>query len=105
MTSAVRFDDTHDGRRVLLAGQKSGMLHALNHTGEFLWQTRAGRRRVGGIEWGFATDGLTAHVIERVRKRSGRLVLSISPMASWSARRHPGTRAAAGPACAGSRQP
>jgi polyvinyl alcohol dehydrogenase (cytochrome) len=53
-----------DGRRVLLAGQKSGMLHALNpDTGEFLWQTRAGEGGVlGGIEWGFATDGPTAYV-------------------------------------------
>jgi polyvinyl alcohol dehydrogenase (cytochrome) len=53
-----------DGRRVLLAGQKSGMLHALNpDTGEFLWQTRVGEGGVlGGIEWGFATDGPTAYV-------------------------------------------
>ena len=53
-----------DGRRVLLAGQKSGMLHALNpETGEFLWQTRVGEGGVlGGIEWGFATDGPTAYV-------------------------------------------
>ena len=53
-----------DGRRVLLAGQKSGMLHALNpDTGEFLWQTRVGEGGVlGGIEWGFAADGPTAYV-------------------------------------------
>ena len=52
------------GRRVLLAGQKSGMLHALNpDTGEFIWQTRVGEGGVlGGIEWGFATDGPTAYV-------------------------------------------
>ncbi len=53
-----------NGRRVLLAGQKSGMLHALNpDTGEFIWQTRAGDGGVlGGIEWGFATDGPVAYV-------------------------------------------
>jgi polyvinyl alcohol dehydrogenase (cytochrome) len=53
-----------DGRRVLLAGQKSGMLHALNpDTGAFLWQTRVGEGgTLGGIEWGFATDGQTAYV-------------------------------------------
>jgi polyvinyl alcohol dehydrogenase (cytochrome) len=53
-----------NGRRVLLAGQKSGMLHALNpETGEFIWQTRAGDGGVlGGIEWGFASDGPVAYV-------------------------------------------
>ena len=53
-----------NGRRVLLAGQKSGLLHALNpDTGEFIWQTRAGDGGVlGGIEWGFATDGPVAAV-------------------------------------------
>jgi polyvinyl alcohol dehydrogenase (cytochrome) len=53
-----------NGRQVLLAGQKSGVLHALNpETGEFIWQTRVGDGGVlGGIEWGFATDGPVAYV-------------------------------------------
>ena len=53
-----------DGRRVLLAGQKSGMLYGLNpDTGEFVWKTQVGEGGVlGGIEWGFATDGSTAFV-------------------------------------------
>jgi polyvinyl alcohol dehydrogenase (cytochrome) len=48
-----------DGRRVLLAGQKSGELYGINaDTGEQIWKTRAGAGGVlGGIEWGFATDG------------------------------------------------
>jgi polyvinyl alcohol dehydrogenase (cytochrome) len=48
-----------NGRRVLLAGQKSGVLHALDpDTGAFIWQTRVGDGGVlGGIEWGFSTDG------------------------------------------------
>jgi polyvinyl alcohol dehydrogenase (cytochrome) len=52
------------GRLVLLAGQKSGMLHALNpDTGEVLWQRQVGDGGVlGGIEWGFASDGSTAYV-------------------------------------------
>jgi polyvinyl alcohol dehydrogenase (cytochrome) len=52
------------GRRLLIAGQKSGMLHALNpDTGAFVWQTRVGDGGVlGGIEWGFAVDGPTAYV-------------------------------------------
>jgi polyvinyl alcohol dehydrogenase (cytochrome) len=53
-----------DGRRVLLAGQKSGALHGLDpESGEILWKTQAGEGGVlGGIEWGFATDGTMAFV-------------------------------------------
>ena len=53
-----------DGRRMLLAGQKSGMFYGLNpDTGEIAWKTQAGEGGVlGGIEWGFATDGSTAYV-------------------------------------------
>ena len=47
------------GQRVLLAGQKSGAMFGINpDTGELLWKTQAGEGGVlGGIEWGFATDG------------------------------------------------
>ena len=53
-----------DGRRIVLAGQKSGMMHAVNaDTGDPVWQTRVGEGGVlGGIEWGFAVDGSTAYV-------------------------------------------
>lgn len=53
-----------DGRRLLLAGQKSGMLYALNpDDGRIVWETRAGDGGVlGGIEWGFATDRASAYV-------------------------------------------
>ncbi len=47
------------GRRVLLAGQKSGMLHALDPDaqGKILWQVRLGDGGpLGGIEWGPAAD-------------------------------------------------
>jgi polyvinyl alcohol dehydrogenase (cytochrome) len=52
------------GARVLLAGQKSGMLYGLNpDTGGFLWKTQVGDGGVlGGIEWGFATDNTRAYV-------------------------------------------
>src|SRR5262245_25215216 len=52
------------GRRVLLAGQKSGMLYGLNpDTGDYLWKTQVGDGGVlGGIEWGFAVDGTRAFV-------------------------------------------
>ena len=47
------------GQPVLLAGQKSGVMYGLNaHTGEILWETRVADGGVlGGIEWGFASDG------------------------------------------------
>ena len=48
------------GRRVLLAGQKSGRIHALDpdKKGELLWSTRVGKGgALGGIQWGPATDG------------------------------------------------
>jgi polyvinyl alcohol dehydrogenase (cytochrome) len=53
-----------DGRRVLLAGQKSGLMHGISpESGELLWTTRAGEGGlIGGIEWGFATDGAVAYV-------------------------------------------
>jgi polyvinyl alcohol dehydrogenase (cytochrome) len=53
-----------DGRRVLLAGQKSGALYGVNpESGELMWKTQAGDGGVlGGIEWGFATDGSVAYV-------------------------------------------
>jgi polyvinyl alcohol dehydrogenase (cytochrome) len=48
-----------DGER-LLAGQKSGIVYALDATkrGEILWQTRVGEGGTnGGVQWGMATDG------------------------------------------------
>ena len=53
-----------DGRRVVVAGQKSGALFGLNpDTGEQLWKTQVGQGGIlGGIEWGFAVDGTTAYV-------------------------------------------
>ena len=47
------------GQRVLLAGQKSGVMYGLSpDTGELLWETRVSDGGIlGGIEWGFATDG------------------------------------------------
>jgi polyvinyl alcohol dehydrogenase (cytochrome) len=47
------------GRRVLLAGQKSAVVHALDpdKNGQILWQTRVGAGgMLGGIQWGPAAD-------------------------------------------------
>ena len=54
-----------NGRRVLLAGQKSGVLHALDpdDRGKILWQKRLSPGGVlGGIEWGFAADDQHVYV-------------------------------------------
>jgi polyvinyl alcohol dehydrogenase (cytochrome) len=48
-----------DGKQMLLAGQKSGVVYALDpdHSGEVLWQTKVAEDGVpGGIEWGPAAD-------------------------------------------------
>ena len=54
-----------DGRDIILAGQKSGMVHALDpdREGAVLWQRRAGMGGFnGGIHWGMASDGRTLYV-------------------------------------------
>jgi polyvinyl alcohol dehydrogenase (cytochrome) len=55
---------TAGGRRLVIAGQKSGDLYAVNaDSGEMVWKTKAGDGGIlGGIEWGFATDGTSAFV-------------------------------------------
>ena len=51
--------DLGGARRALLAGQKSGWVHAVDpdHQGEVLWQVQIGKGgKLGGIQWGSATD-------------------------------------------------
>jgi polyvinyl alcohol dehydrogenase (cytochrome) len=51
---------TRAGSDVLLAGQKSGIVHALDpdKEGAVLWQTRVGKGGTsGGVQWGMAADG------------------------------------------------
>jgi polyvinyl alcohol dehydrogenase (cytochrome) len=48
------------GKRALVIGQKSGMVHAIDpdQKGKILWQTRAGEgSSLGGSQWGSASDG------------------------------------------------
>jgi polyvinyl alcohol dehydrogenase (cytochrome) len=48
-----------NGQRVLVIGQKSGVVHALDpdQEGKILWQTRIGKGGpLGGTEWGSAAD-------------------------------------------------
>jgi polyvinyl alcohol dehydrogenase (cytochrome) len=49
-----------NGRDVILAGQKSGSVHALdpNNAGKLLWHNKVGRGGfAGGVHWGMASDG------------------------------------------------
>ena len=55
---------TSGGRQVLVAGQKSGVVYALDpaRQGAILWQTRVGRGGInGGVQWGMTTDGSTVY--------------------------------------------
>ena len=48
-----------DGGRILVAGQKSGVVTALDpdHGGEIVWQKRVGNGgKLGGVQWGVAAD-------------------------------------------------
>jgi polyvinyl alcohol dehydrogenase (cytochrome) len=49
-----------DGRQLIVAGQKSGVVYALDpdRRGRLVWRYRAGGGSgLGGIQWGIATDG------------------------------------------------
>jgi len=53
------------GKRILLAGNKSGIFYALDPDagGKELWSTKVGRGgSLGGIQWGSATDDSNAYV-------------------------------------------
>jgi polyvinyl alcohol dehydrogenase (cytochrome) len=53
------------GKRVLVAGQKSGLVHAVDpdNQGELVWSTRVGQGGTnGGVQWGSATDGTNVYV-------------------------------------------
>jgi polyvinyl alcohol dehydrogenase (cytochrome) len=50
----------HDGKRVLILGQKTGLVYAVDpdHDGKLLWFDRAGvGGLLGGVQWGMATNG------------------------------------------------
>ena len=51
--------DLKNGRRALIAGQKTGIVHAIDpdREGAILWQQRVGRGGLlGGVQWGSAAD-------------------------------------------------
>jgi polyvinyl alcohol dehydrogenase (cytochrome) len=56
--------DLGGGKRVLLCGQKTGVMYGLDPDdgGKELWEARIGKGSgLGGIEWGSATDGLNVY--------------------------------------------
>jgi polyvinyl alcohol dehydrogenase (cytochrome) len=58
--ASVILEKLDNGRDVLLAGQKSGVVYALDpdRKGEILWQVRVGQGGTnGGVQWGMASDG------------------------------------------------
>lgn len=65
------------GKDVLVAGQKSGMVYALDpeKKGEILWQTRVGQGSTnGGVQWGMASDGqLVYAAVSDAAPQPGRL--------------------------------
>jgi polyvinyl alcohol dehydrogenase (cytochrome) len=66
------------GKRLLLAGQKSGIVHALDpdRDGAIVWQTRVGKGgTMGGVQWGSATDGTNVYV---ANSDIGRIMLNYS---------------------------
>ncbi|MGH9593264.1 MAG: PQQ-binding-like beta-propeller repeat protein, partial [Bryobacteraceae bacterium] len=58
--SSALLEKLPTGRDVLLAGQKSGVVFALDpdRKGKILWQARVGKGGTnGGVQWGMASDG------------------------------------------------
>jgi polyvinyl alcohol dehydrogenase (cytochrome) len=74
--SSAILEKLPNGRNILLAGQKSGVVYGLDpdKNGEILWQVRVGKGAVnGGVQWGMASDGqrLYAAVSDNVRTAKG----------------------------------
>ncbi len=71
--------DLGHGRRVLVAGQKSGLVHAIDpdHDGALLWSVRLGKGgTLGGIQWGSAADQANLYV---ALSDMGRIVVPGNP--------------------------
>ena len=68
-----------DGKEILVAGQKSGTVWALDPDGggAVLWSTQVGKgSALGGIHWGMATDGRYAYAPNSDR---GAIVVDVNP--------------------------
>ena len=73
--ASVILERTEDGRELLLAGQKSGIVYALDpdRDGAIVWQARVGKGGVnGGVQWGMASDGKNVYAAKSdVVRRTG----------------------------------
>ena len=68
-----------NGRRALVAGQKSGVVHAVDpdHNGALLWSVRIGKGgTLGGVQWGSAADAANIYV---ALSDMGRIVVPGNP--------------------------
>lgn len=82
--SSAILEKLPNGHDVLLAGQKSGIVYALDpdRKGEILWQTRVGKGGTnGGVQWGMASDGqnVYAAVSDLARKGGANTALGSEP--------------------------
>jgi polyvinyl alcohol dehydrogenase (cytochrome) len=76
-----------NGADILMAGQKSGVVYALDpaNRGKVLWQTRVGKGGTnGGVQWGAASDGRKIYAavsdVVRLRSVSGALPIGSAPL-------------------------
>jgi polyvinyl alcohol dehydrogenase (cytochrome) len=63
--SSVILRTLANGKQVILAGQKSGVMYALDpdNNGKKLWEVKlGGGGALGGIEWGFAADAENVYI-------------------------------------------
>jgi len=71
------------GKRMLVAGQKSAIVYALDpdRSGELLWQARVGRGgSLGGIQWGPAADNENVYAaVSDIARRVGPAGLELNP--------------------------
>ena len=80
--SSVLLEKLPSGQDVLLAGQKSGVVYALDpeRKGEIMWQMRVGKGGTnGGVQWGMASDGqkVYAAVSDLVRKAAPGTIIQV----------------------------
>ena len=57
--------DIGNGKQMIVAGQKSGVVHGLDpdQSGKIVWQTPVGKGgKLGGVEWGMASFGSVVYV-------------------------------------------
>ncbi len=72
--SSALLEKLDNGRDILLAGQKSGVVYGLDpeKKGEILWQVRVGHGGInGGVQWGMASDGVKVYAATSDLVRGG----------------------------------